>query len=119
MIDRLFQEAFPPVWVKETEDTDIVFPWSAGPVLADPKVLLVAEGESGLVTTEPSPSGSFIATTPAGLVWRLTAADAAGLKDRTVLFGVWIDRAPMDGEPDTTGVVIVSDWAFAPAEGRA
>lgn len=119
MIDHLFHELFPPVWARETQDTEIMFAWSDGPVPSDPKLLLVADGAQALLTTDPTPTGSLIYPTPAGLVWRLSAADAAGMKDRTVLFAIWIDRAPMDGEPDTQGVVVVSDWAFAPAAGRA
>lgn len=119
MIDHLFRETFPPVWVKETEATRVVFPWTSGPIPADPKLLLVAEGAQALLTCEPTPGGSHVYPTAEGLIWDLSAEDAASLRDRTVLFGLWIDRPPMHGEPDQAGVLVVSDWAFALAEGTA
>ncbi|WP_426046071.1 hypothetical protein [Brevundimonas sp. TWP3-1-2b1] len=121
MIDHLFQELFPPVWVKETEDTLVLFRWLAEPVDADAaSALLVANGgDSAVITADPTPNGSRLFPAEAGMVLHLSAADAASIKSRTVVLALWLDGQVMSREPDTTGQVIVSDWAFAPAEGHA
>ena len=121
MIDHDLTQAFPPVWVAESRDTDVLFPWLADPVAADAaSALLVAQGGDGaVITSRATDGGSSLFSAPSGMVLRLSASDAASMKDRLVLLAVWLDGAVMMREPDATGVVIVSDWAAEPARGTA
>lgn len=126
-----FQSVFQPLWAAETRATEWLWPWTvAAPANPAPVALLTGEGGgSAVLTKTPTPGGSWVRAQPEGVVMHLGPADAASIKGRDVLMGLWLTPATHDpadvaglmasGEPDACGLLIVADWATQPHAGTA
>ena len=125
-----FQRVFQPLWAAETRATEWLWPrTAAAPENPTPAALLTGDGGGSAVLTEqPTPGGSWVRALPEGVVMHLSPADAASIKGRDVLMGLWLTPATSEpdmaglmasGEPDACGLLIVADWAIQPHAGTA
>lgn len=87
-----FQRVFQPLWAAETRATEWLWPWTAAaPENPTPAALLTGDGGGSAVLTEqPTPGGSWVRALPEGVVMHLSPADAASIKGRDVLMGLWL-----------------------------
>ncbi len=119
MIDHEMTAMFPPIFIPESVPGLVFFPWLDEPDFsATPAVLLVVQGAGCIIGETPTRDGSRVVVTDRGVELHLSVADARVFKDRQTIIALWL-AGLVDGEPDKAGALVVSDWAFAPAEGFA
>lgn len=121
MIDRTISDLFPPIFIPESVASRVVFPWLGEPnPAASPIVLLVVQGMGCAFTVNPTPQGSQVLVTDEGVELHLSVPDALIFRGHDTLVGLWLEGGIIhEREPDKTGSLIISDWAFAPAKGSA
>lgn len=120
MIDRDMHDLFPPHWMPDSCDSALVWRWTDGlPADADPVMVLArADGQGfSIIGAGERPSGTGLVANEHGLAFRLSASDAALLRETALIFGVW--SSGMVGPPDALGQLFVSDWTAQPHRGTA
>jgi len=119
MIDHDLAAMFPPYFLSETGPSTFGWVWAAPvPETFAAEMVIGEQGALlGTLTHEPTPNGSRVFATAAGLGVYLAAADKAALLGRPVMFGLSVEA---DGLADERfGHLIFSDWAATPHEGHA
>lgn len=119
MIEREFAEMFPPHFLPESGPSEFGWVWRVSAPEAIHAEMQIGEQGAllGILSLDPTPSGSRLIATTDGLVVHLSETDKASLKGRAVMFGLSVTGGAMTDE--RFGQIIVSDWAAQPHEGNA